>query len=92
VPIVVAINKVDKPGADVERTKQGLLELNLVPEEWGGTTPMVAVSAKKGTGGSVGGRWVVAARRLQRLRLTRHQHGHTCHGCQPRRTRLGLLL
>jgi translation initiation factor IF-2 len=50
VPIVVAINKIDKPGADVERTKQGLLELELVPEEWGGTTTMVPISAKKGTG------------------------------------------
>jgi translation initiation factor IF-2 len=50
VPIVVAINKIDKPGADVERTKQGLLELELVPEEWGGNTAMVPISAKKGTG------------------------------------------
>lgn len=50
VPIVVAINKIDKPGADVEKTKQGLLDMNLVPEEWGGSTPMVAISAKKGTG------------------------------------------
>lgn len=50
VPIVVAINKIDKPGADVERAKQGLLELNLVPEEWGGNTPMVPISAKKGQG------------------------------------------
>ncbi|KAG2442199.1 hypothetical protein HYH02_009685 [Chlamydomonas schloesseri] len=50
VPIVVAINKIDKPGADVDRVKQELLELNLVPEEWGGNTPMCPVSAKKGTG------------------------------------------
>jgi len=50
VPIIVAINKIDKPGADVDRVKQELLELNLVAEEWGGNTPMVPVSAKKGTG------------------------------------------
>eukprot|EP00882_Tetradesmus_deserticola_P033206 GHRQ01037912.1.p1 GENE.GHRQ01037912.1~~GHRQ01037912.1.p1 ORF type:complete len:204 (+),score=119.62 GHRQ01037912.1:193-804(+) len=50
VPIIVAINKIDKPGADVERAKQSLLELNLVPEEWGGSTVMVPISAKKGTG------------------------------------------
>ncbi|KAF6256183.1 hypothetical protein COO60DRAFT_1296299 [Scenedesmus sp. NREL 46B-D3] len=50
VPIIVAINKIDKPGADVERAKQSLLELNLVPEEWGGNTVMVPISAKKGTG------------------------------------------
>ncbi len=50
VPIIVAINKIDKPGADIDRTKQSLLELNLVPEEWGGNTVMVPISAKKGTG------------------------------------------
>ncbi|GAX79512.1 hypothetical protein CEUSTIGMA_g6953.t1 [Chlamydomonas eustigma] len=50
VPLIVAINKVDKPDADVERVKQELLELNLVAEEWGGNTTMVPVSAKKGTG------------------------------------------
>lgn len=42
--------QVDKPGADIERVKQELLGLNLVAEEWGGTTPIVPVSAKKGTG------------------------------------------
>lgn len=50
VPIVVAINKTDKEGANTERVKQELTEQNLVPEEWGGKTPMVAISAKKGTG------------------------------------------
>lgn len=50
VPIVVAINKTDKEGANIERVKQELTEQNLVPEEWGGKTPMVAISAKKGAG------------------------------------------
>lgn len=50
VPIVVAINKVDKEGANPERVKQELTEVELIPEEWGGKTPMVAISAKKGTG------------------------------------------
>lgn len=50
VPIVVAINKIDKEGANPERVKQELTEHNLIPEEWGGKTPMVAISAKKGQG------------------------------------------
>jgi translation initiation factor IF-2 len=45
VPIVVAINKIDKPGADPERVKRELADLNLVPEDWGGQTVMVPVSA-----------------------------------------------
>lgn len=48
VQMVVAINKVDKPGADVNRVKQELSELELVPEDWGGKTVMVEVSAKTG--------------------------------------------
>ena len=47
VPIVVAINKIDKPGSDPERVKRELADLNLVPEDWGGQTVMVPVSAKK---------------------------------------------
>jgi translation initiation factor IF-2 len=47
VPIVVAINKIDKPGADAERVKRQLSERGLMPEEWGGDTVMVEVSAKQ---------------------------------------------
>ncbi len=47
VPIVVAINKIDKPGAQVERVKRQLSERGLTPEEWGGDTVMVEVSAKQ---------------------------------------------
>lgn len=46
VPIIVAINKVDLPDADVNKTKQQLSEYDLVPEDWGGKVPMVEVSAK----------------------------------------------
>ncbi|RMA97322.1 translation initiation factor IF-2 [Hydrogenothermus marinus] len=47
-PIVVAINKIDKPGADPERVKRELSQYELIPEEWGGDTIMVPVSAKTG--------------------------------------------
>ena len=50
VPIIVAINKIDKPGADPERVKRELSNLGLVPEAWGGQTIYVETSAKKGTG------------------------------------------
>jgi len=48
--IIVAINKIDKPGANIERVKQELVNYELIPEEWGGSTIMVPVSAKKGEG------------------------------------------
>jgi translation initiation factor IF-2 len=46
IPIIVAINKMDKPGANPDRVKQELTEYELVAEEWGGETVMVPVSAK----------------------------------------------
>jgi translation initiation factor IF-2 len=50
VPIIVAINKIDKPGADPERIKQSLTEHELIPESWGGDTLFAEISAKQGTG------------------------------------------
>lgn len=50
VPIIVAINKIDKPGADPQRIMTEVSELGLMPEEWGGDVPYVNISAKKGIG------------------------------------------
>jgi translation initiation factor IF-2 len=50
VPIIVAVNKIDKPEADPDRVKRELSNHNLMPEEWGGQTIFVPTSAKKGTG------------------------------------------
>ena len=50
VPMVVAINKIDKPGADPDRVRRELAEMELVPEDWGGDAIMVEVSAKTGQG------------------------------------------
>ena len=50
VEIIVAVNKIDKPGANVDRVKQEMTEYELVPTDWGGTTEFVPVSAKTGEG------------------------------------------
>jgi translation initiation factor IF-2 len=50
VPIVVAINKIDKPGANPDRVKQELVVEDVVPEEFGGPSPFITVSAKTGQG------------------------------------------
>lgn len=49
-PFVVAINKIDKESADIEKVKKGLSELNLIPEDWGGKTIIAPVSALTGQG------------------------------------------
>lgn len=50
VPIIVAINKIDKPEANIERIMTGMSEIGINPEEWGGTIPFVKVSAHTGEG------------------------------------------
>jgi len=50
IPFIVAINKIDRPEANIERTKQMLAEKEVLVEGYGGTTPWVAISAKIGTG------------------------------------------
>ena len=50
VPIIVAVNKMDKPDANPDRVKQEMADLGIMPEEWGGDTIFVSTSAKKGEG------------------------------------------
>ena len=50
IPIIVAVNKMDLPGANIEKVKEEITEHGLVPEEWGGDTIFVPISAKKGDG------------------------------------------
>jgi translation initiation factor IF-2 len=50
VPIIVAVNKIDKPGADPTRVRQELTEYGIIPEEWGGQNMFVDISAKKHMG------------------------------------------
>jgi translation initiation factor IF-2 len=50
VPVIVAVNKIDKPSANPDKVKQGLMEFGLLPEDWGGETQYVHVSALTGAG------------------------------------------
>ncbi|MFA5967014.1 MAG: translation initiation factor IF-2 [Patescibacteria group bacterium] len=50
VPVVVAVTKIDRPGANIEKVKQELAQQNILTEEWGGKIPLVSVSAKTGEG------------------------------------------
>lgn len=50
IPYIVAINKIDKPNANIDRTRQSLAEAEIFVEGWGGDVPWVAISAKVGTG------------------------------------------
>jgi translation initiation factor IF-2 len=50
VPLIIAVNKMDKPEANPDNVKQGLVKLEVVPEEWGGDVQFIPVSAKTGDG------------------------------------------
>lgn len=50
VPVIVAVNKIDKPGANKDKIMSEMAELDMMPEEWGGSTIFCEVSAKQGTG------------------------------------------
>ncbi|MEJ2561707.1 MAG: hypothetical protein P8Z42_03365, partial [Anaerolineales bacterium] len=50
VPIIVALNKIDKANAEPDRVKQQLAEIGLIPDEWDGDTIVVPISAKEKTG------------------------------------------
>jgi len=49
IPLIVAINKIDKDDANIENIKQELSKYNLIPDDWGGDIPMIPISAKEGT-------------------------------------------
>ncbi len=50
VPIIVAVNKMDAPGANIEKVKQDLTNIDVIPEDWGGDIPFMPISALKGEG------------------------------------------
>ncbi len=80
VPIIIAINKMDKPGVDVEKIKQKATEFELVPEEWGGTTMFSPISAKTGDGVSDLLEHIVLVAEMAELR------------CNPKRSGVGVVL
>jgi translation initiation factor IF-2 len=75
VPIVVAINKIDIPQANPDRVKQQLSDLGLVPEDWGGDTIMVPVSARQGTGIDTLLEMILLVAELRDLRATPEKPG-----------------
>jgi translation initiation factor IF-2 len=68
VPMIVAVNKVDRPGADVDRVKRQLAEHGVVAEDWGGDTVFVEVSALKGQGVDTLLEMIVLVTDMQELR------------------------
>ncbi len=76
IPIIVAINKMDKPEANPERIKQQLTEYELVPEEWGGETIICPISAKTGMGVDTLLEMVTLTAEVQELRANPNRTAH----------------
>lgn len=75
VPIVVAINKIDRPGANVDKVKQELTEYELVPEDWGGDTICIPVSAHTKEGIDTLLEMVLLTAEMQELRANSNRNG-----------------
>ena len=76
VPIIVAINKIDRPGANPDHVKQQLAEHELIPEDWGGDTIMVPVSAHQKTGISDLLEMILLVAEMQELKANPNLHAH----------------
>ncbi|XP_042520191.1 translation initiation factor IF-2, chloroplastic [Macadamia integrifolia] len=74
VPIVIAINKIDKDGANPEKVMQELSAIGLMPEDWGGETPMVQISALKGENVDELMETVMLVAELQELKANPHRN------------------
>ncbi len=78
VPMLVAINKIDKPEANVERIKQQLVEYEVIPEEWGGDAIMVPISAKKGEGIDKLLEMILLVAEMQDLKANKNRNAVAC--------------
>ena len=76
VPIIVAINKIDRPGANPDHVKQQLAEHELIPEDWGGDTIMVPVSAHQKTGISDLLEMILLVAEMQELKANQNLPAH----------------
>lgn len=74
VPIVVAVNKIDKPDANPERIRTEMAEHNITPEEWGGTVPFVNISAKSGEGIDLLLETILAIAEMQNLKANPNRY------------------
>ena len=78
VPMLVAINKIDKPEANIDRIKQQLVEYEVIPEEWGGDAIMVPISAKKGEGIDKLLEMILLVAEMQDLKANKNRNAVAC--------------